>query len=335
MSFLEVPTVQPLIKDRYQLIFEKDQIDPVYEIRKVAEHVSDVYLNAEQRKEFDPSSGIIRHIERAGNLLKNSKTKDKSFLDGFKEAVEEYNVALSKLLENGDLAKNLDNLKFLDPPMVHCILAQVYDRAVSPKVDLLKVYENGSDNIYGELLHNFISEIVAETELKSDEVFIDLGSGVGNVVLQTALEAGCESWGCEIMDNACKLAEAQEVEFAARCRLWGVKPGKINLERGDFTMNKKVLAAMQRADVILVNNEKFTAELNMHLVHLFLDLKDGCRIVSLQSFVPHDHNSSRNFNNPVNMLRVVKKHYYANSVSWTSAPGDYYIATKDSTRPWE
>jgi len=188
--------------------------------------------------------------------------------------------------------------------------------------------ENTKDNTYGELLHNFITQIVSETKLKSDQVFVDLGSGVGNVVLQVALEVGCESWGCEMMEVACDLAEAQEREFAVRCRLWGIKPGKVNLERGDFRENPDIEKALRRADVVLVNNEVFSETLNERLIRMFLDLKDGCRIVSLKSFVPPGYKRTiRNKDNPINILRNSRKEYSKNSVSWKDEGGSYFIAT--------
>jgi hypothetical protein len=36
----------------------------------------------------------------------------------------------------------------------------------------------------------------------------------------------------------------------------------------------------------LVNNEVFPSSLNIDLTHMFLDLKDGAKIVSLKPFVP-------------------------------------------------
>lgn len=273
-------------------------------------------------------------MEKAKNLL--SSTRDitnKVLLDGFKKAVENYNSTIEGLLKEGAVATNLDAMHHLPLRMVHCILQQVYDRAVSPKVELLKHYENGTDNIYGELKDRFISEALAEAGLKSDQVFVDLGSGVGNVVLQAALEFGCESWGCEMMENACKLADAQEKEFAARCRLWGIKTGQVRLERGDFLVNQEILRTIKRADVILVNNQAFTPQLNQNLIHLFLDLKDGCKIISLKPFGEDGQQiSSRQRFNPANLLVVTKLEYYSGSVSWTDVGGSYYIAEKDSKR---
>jgi H3 lysine-79-specific histone-lysine N-methyltransferase len=322
------------------LEFGKDRIDSTQEIIDIANIVADFYLTDEQAEPFiEPNSGYIRQLEKAKNNLANNKKRGEStprpvLLNDFKTAVDNYNSALQKLREQGSLAENLDDKHALPFNMVKLILNQVYERAVSPKVDLLRQYENGGDNVYGELLPKLVDQVLTETELKSDKVFVDLGSGVGNVVLQAALEFGCESWGCEMMENACTLADAQKREFSARCRLWGIATGKVHLEKGDFLENHKIHATMKRADVILVNNQAFTSQLNQALVNLFLDLKDGCKIISLKPFVPKYHEiTERNSNDPVNNLKVINEgHYYSDSVSWTGERGVYYITEKDATR---
>ncbi|KAL8634317.1 MAG: hypothetical protein Q9228_008089, partial [Teloschistes exilis] len=227
----------------------------------------------------------------------------------------------------------LDGLSSLDLRLIERILTQTYARIVSPRVSTLRQYENGTDNVYGELLPKFVSEIFRITDLRPGHRFVDLGSGVGNVVLQAALEVGCESWGCEIMENACVLAELQEHEFKARCRLWGFDIGNIHLQRGNFLENTTVHQVLQEADVILVNNQAFTPELNDRLTSHFLDLKEGCQVVSLKSFVPSGHKiTSRNLNSAYNILDVVEKRYYSGCVSWTDAPGSYFVSRKDSSR---
>lgn len=276
----------------------------------------DFFVNAD--------TGIIRRLERARNL------RD---LDGFMKALDDYNSSVESLRDSGQIAAILDKKHGLPESLVIRIMTQAYDRAVSPRVDLLRKYENGTNEIYGELKSNLVYQILVETQITSSQVFVDLGSGVANVVLQAALQIGCESWGCEIMENACSLADAQKVEFEARCRLWGIQPGLARLERGDFMMNSDIRGALQRADVVLVNNEVFTPDLNVSLVNLFLDLKEGCKIVSLKSFVPQNRKiSNYNNNDPSNILEVEKKTYSTKSVSWKDEGGDYYIATKDSKR---
>lgn len=303
---------------RYELVWGKDKIDGAVDIMKVVKHVASTYLTDDEAQPFlDQNSGIYRRLEKSKN------TNDGK---GFKAALTEYNEQLLALQRKGTIAKNLDGMRGVPRELVEFILDQVYDRTVAPKVELLAKYENGSDNVYGELLHPFISDIFERTKLTSDMVFVDLGSGVGNVALQAALERGCESWGCEMMENACNLADAQKKEFMARCRLWGIAPGKVHLERGDFRKSEKTLAALKRADVVLVNNQAFTSQLNDHLVNIFLDLKIGCKIVSLKTFV-HDNKIAEN-DVASSILEVERLTYPGGYVSWTGAPGTFCISTR-------
>jgi H3 lysine-79-specific histone-lysine N-methyltransferase len=285
----------------------------------VVDFVAQNYLNDEDAQPFlDKSTGLLRQLERSNNVGDGQ---------AFKAAVKEYNRRLAALQKGGTIATHLDSIHSLPSDFVAFILQQVYDRTVAPKVELLAKYENGSDNVYGELLPRFITEFLVEkTKMTSDQVFVDLGSGVGNAVLQAALEIGCESWGCEMMQNACDLADAQLAEFQARCRLWGIAPGKVKLERGDFTTNTRIHEVLKRADVVLVNNQAFTSRLNDTLVSMFLDLKSGCKIVSLKSFV-HEHKSASN-DVAMSILDVDRHEYHSDYVSWTHQGGTYCISTK-------
>lgn len=273
----------------------------------------------------DDSHGLLRKLKRSIDRLCGND---------YVELIEEWNNRIAMLRNDGTIGKVLDGLNSLDLRLIERILTQTYSRTVSLHVGLLRHYENGTDNVYGELLPKFISDILRrDTKMKSTQVFVDLGSGVGNVVLQAALEIGCESWGCEMMDNACDLAELQEKEFRARCRLWGLSAGSVHLERGDFLKNIAIGKVLKTADVVLVNNQAFTPELNEDLTSLFLDLKEGCQIVSLKSFVPSGHKiTSRNLHRACNVLDVVEKRYYSACVSWTDTPGTYYISTKDNSK---
>jgi len=296
-------------------------IDAVHSVISVVRHVAETYLTDDQAEPFlDHTKGLVRRLEKASS----SKIND---LLAFKAALAEYNDKVLGLVEAGTISKNLDKIHSLPRTLVDFILDQVYDRTVAPKVELLSKYENGTDNVYGELLHPFVSKILVEQlQMTSGQVFVDLGSGVGNVVIQAALEVGCESWGCEMMENACNLADAQDREFGSRCLLWGLAPGKVRLERGDFRKCEPILEALKRADVVLVNNQAFTSQLNDDLVRMFLDLKSGCKIVSLKTFV-HDHKTTSNDLGRT-ILDVEQLTYPQDYVSWTNAGGTYCISTR-------
>jgi len=292
---------------------------------KVVDMVSQNYVPEGELHIFnDESTGLKRRFRRA---LAHASVAE------FQATAKDYNRAVDRLRLDGIIAEHLDGMHSLSLPLVERVLTQTYARTVSPRVDSLRRYENGTDNVYGELLPRFISDIFKETRLQSDQVFVDLGSGVGNVVLQAALEIGCESWGCEVMQNACDLAELQQAEFKSRCRLWGLAPGAVHLIRGDFLKEESIGRILHKADVVLINNQAFTPQLNNELINHFLDMKEGCQIVSLRSFVPAGHKiQSRNLNSPINLLSVKQKNYWSDSVSWTDAGGTYFIARKDSLR---
>ncbi|KAK5997580.1 Histone H3-K79 methyltransferase [Cladobotryum mycophilum] len=308
---LQYPT--PQRREKFELVWGKDKIDAVEASIRIVRLVAETYLTDAEAEPFtNQNTGFIRRLEKASN-------RNIQDLMGFKAALREYNETLLALVQDGVIAKNLEKLHELPPHLVAFILEQIYDRT----------YENGTDYVYGELLHPFITKILVEqTKMTSDQVFVDLGSGVGNVVLQAALEIGCESWGCEMMENASNFAEAQEKEFKARCMLWGIEPGKVHLQRGDFRKSAPILQALKRADVVLVNNKAFTSQLNDDLIRMFLDLKPGCKIVSLRSFVA-DSKSSHNINDVGSTILDVEECTYPEGyVSWTNAGGPYYISTR-------
>lgn len=274
---------------------------------------------------LNDSTGYVRRLKRA--------VSQKSPTD-FAHVIDEFNTHMAVKVKNGDVARHLGTMHAIPLPLVERILSQVYARTVSPRVSTLRAYENGTDNVYGELLPRFVHEIFRETRLDSSQVFVDLGSGVGNVVLQAALEVGCESWGIEMMPNPCLVANLQAKELPARAKLWGLSIGKMQVIQGNFLSTPEIDDVLRRADVILINNQAFTADLNDKLVLKFLDLKQGAKIVSLKSFAMGGgfKMTARNSGDPRHLLNVEKKEYHSGCVSWTDVGGNYFIATKDSTR---
>jgi H3 lysine-79-specific histone-lysine N-methyltransferase len=328
---LQYPTA--LQSEKYQLVRPTDSSDfkPLDEIEANMKIVAEYYLDSKSAAKVtseEDGSGLVQLLHRQATMgLKGRVGAQSNYVD----VVQRYNALLEEKRKDGTIAKKLDEMTRVDLKLVeHIIKNQIYARTVSPQVNLVRHYESFSDNVYGELLPKFLSRIFKETHLKSDKVFIDLGSGVGNCVLQAALETGCESWGCEVMDNPSTLAQLQAEEFPARCRLWGIKPGDVHLIHGDFLVNEQVRQVLKRADVILVNNQAFTAELNDKLKYVFLDLKEGCQIVSLKPFRSPAHKiKNSNFNDPINMLTVVEKERWSGMVSWTDDPGKWYHQRKD------
>ena len=263
-----------------------------------------------------------------------SFTKARNRRDGqlFLRTADRFNAALRSLRETGKIEENVRNLGKIGVPegIWRCMQEQCYARTVAPRVEQLSKYEAFSDNVYGELLPRFMSEIAQLTRLGPDSVFVDLGSGVGNLLIQVALQTGSEAHGCEQMSVPSELASLQVEEARRRWKMWGLRGGEMKAWRGDFGEDDQVRQVLRRADVILVNNYAFTAPTNDKLSWQFLDLKDGAQVVSLKPFVPPDFRlTERTLSSPLAILRVTQRTYTTGCVSWADGGGKYYIHTVD------
>ncbi|KAG6885032.1 hypothetical protein C0993_006448 [Termitomyces sp. T159_Od127] len=165
------------------------------------------------------------------------------------------------------------------------IIEENYQRSVGPYVQNLKAYEAFSSTVYGELMPSLAYELIEITRLREDSLFLDLGSGVGNVCVQASLQTGCRSYGIEVLPGPAKIAREMKEHLAVRCRMWGVRLGEIELEEGDMLKSSRVNELIPQADVVLVDNKVFDEKLNEALRPKFLDLKEGAIVISLKPFV--------------------------------------------------
>ena len=97
-----------------------------------------------------------------------------------------------------------------------------------------------------------MSNIISLTSLNPSSVFVDLGSGVGNCILQTALQAGCESYGVELLPVPSHCARLQIQEAKRRWAMWGLNGNqKVEVQEGDMRGNGVVAGWLSRADVVV------------------------------------------------------------------------------------
>jgi H3 lysine-79-specific histone-lysine N-methyltransferase len=326
---LEITLELAFGREQYRVLKPKkdDEFNPMVEIDSVMETISRDLVPEKHRntiKDEMMRDCIVRRMRRS---IKSSDSQK------FKDSIKEFNDLMIQLRESGEMRETIKSQKSLSFKFVSEILNQVYARVVSPKTQELRHYKAFSNNVYGELLPPFTSKVFHETGMTSKSVFVDLGSGVGNCVLQAALEVGCESWGCEMMKAASSFAEEQQKEVESRIKGYNISMGSINLRSADFVNSPEIQTVLKRADVVLVNNYAFDAKLNGNLIDMFLDLKEGTKIVSLKSFVPPDYViSEANIESPLNILRVETKHFSDNYVSWQANGGKYYISTVDRSQ---
>lgn len=240
--------------------------------------------------------------ETIGDAIRRALAPNRRDGPGLVKAIERMNAALAEIQQDGSMAAWIDSPEYRIcrqewSDLVDICHDQAYSRVIAPFSDQLEHHPRHPDEVaaaisekedaYGELRHSFMSKIIEQTNLGPGKTFVDLGSGVGNCVVQAALQAGCASYGFELLPVPARCARLQLHECQRRWAMWCLK-GNLQAEvhEGDFRRHPQVARRLAEADVVLVNNEVFPSSLNMDLTHLFLDLKEGAVIVSLKPFVP-------------------------------------------------
>lgn len=65
--------------------------------------------------------------------------------------------------------------------------------------------------VYGETSYDLVCQMIDQIEITEDDIFIDLGSGVGQVVLQMAAATPCKvCYGVEKADTPSVYAEVSQ-----------------------------------------------------------------------------------------------------------------------------
>ncbi|XP_069505615.1 histone-lysine N-methyltransferase, H3 lysine-79 specific isoform X2 [Ambystoma mexicanum] len=211
------------------------------------------------------------------------------------------------------------------------ILQQVYNHSVTDP-EKLNNYEPFSPEVYGETSFDLVTQMIEEIKMTDDDLFVDLGSGVGQVVLQVAAATGCKHhYGIEKADIPAKYAETMDKEFRKWMKWYGKKHAEYSLERGDF-LSEEWRERIANTSVIFVNNFAFGPEVDHQLKERFANMKEGGRIVSSKPFAPLNFRiNSRNLSDIGTIMKVVELSPLKGSVSWTGKPVSYYLHTIDRT----
>lgn len=210
------------------------------------------------------------------------------------------------------------------------VIEETYQRIVGPNIGQLSRYSAFTSEVYGELMPSFTDKVIAQTGLHAGSLLVDLGSGVGNVLLHAALATGCSAFGVEFMAGPAALAREQLQQLRIRCRMWGLSMGHVELEEGDMLASSRVDALLPKADVVVVNNKVFEETLNAALRPKFLDLKEGAAVISLKPFAqPNARVTERNVDDICAIFDVEERPYHSGDVSWGSSGGTYYVHRVD------
>jgi len=175
--------------------------------------------------------------------------------------------------------------KFAHPSLLRHILQLVYNAAVLDP-DKLNQYEPFSPEVYGETSYELVQQMLKHVTVSKEDTFIDLGSGVGQVVLQMAGSFPLKTCiGIEKADTPARYAERMDVIFRQYMGWFGKRYCEYKLIKGDFLVDEH-REKITSSTLVFVNNFAFGPTVDHQLKERFADLRDGARVVSSKSFCP-------------------------------------------------
>ena len=319
-----VSPLHPEYKETFQVDFsqKKEKLlvyHPMLEVGKLLHYNSLVYFHDEQQENL--LGNIVQPLFKA--FMNNDAVT-------FLEKIREYNAYVERC-DTVEMLQSLSQVKKVPLGWIHFILGMVYTRSVIPDAKKLKNYRAFSNFVYGELMPSLLSKSYKQCNMNNESVFMDLGSGVGNCVLQAALEYNCKlSYGIEIMEEPSKLTKAQAAQTTLYSKLFGINLGRLDFSlQESFVGNPKTIEYMRQCDVLLINNFIFDSALNIEIEKLIQNCKVGCKIITLKTLRPYGYviDGDDKLSNVLSRLKINKYKLPTDSVSWTHRGcGDYFIS---------
>ncbi|EGT46215.1 hypothetical protein CAEBREN_19078 [Caenorhabditis brenneri] len=178
-----------------------------------------------------------------------------------------------------------------------------------------------------------MASIFKELELGPKDVFLDMGSGIGNLVMLASLITPIKrSVGIEILDTPAKLAEEQKLWFSRILSHIGKKHRPFELIHDDCTKTK-YLKEVRQATIIFMNNFSFPPELMTKIKKMLVFCENGRRIITTERLFPADRTGNtvgvvQDLNDVETFMDERVMHCIGeNCVSWTHKPIPFYLYT--------
>ncbi|XP_041356679.1 histone-lysine N-methyltransferase, H3 lysine-79 specific-like isoform X1 [Gigantopelta aegis] len=245
---------------------------------------------------------------------------------------EKYNKAIDSVLQlwKGTAGSSRLNIPPSNSLLKH-ILQQCYNHAVTDP-EKLNQYEPFSPEVYGETSFELVEQMIQAVNFTEDDSFVDLGSGVGQVVLQVSSATPCKKcYGIEKAEWPALYQKEMDIRFRKWMNWYGKIHGEYELEKGDF-LDDRVKEKLCNATVVFVNNFAFGPQVDHQLKIRFANMKEGAKIVSSKAFCPLNFRiTDRNLSDIGTIMHVTELSPLCGAVSWTGKPFTYYVHTIDRT----
>ena len=249
--------------------------------------------NAEQLAAGHPGTA-----KAVAAMRQASKDMQKGTTRGSKRKVARSELCKRFCCSASAVAVLIQNNSLLATPCLPSVVQQAMETAYKVAVTnprALNKYKPFSHEVYGETNANLVQHVITSQQITAADTFFDLGSGIGQVVLQVAASTGCRAIGVELMDNPAEYASAMGPAFAKALEQWGWQlPHPTTLIHGDFL---KDCPQLSEATVIFINNFAFPVALSQALgAHISTTCRPGTRVLTYKPIMPMGRRTGRRNN---------------------------------------
>ena len=146
-----------------------------------------------------------------------------------------------------------------------------------------KISDAGSSSTYGEIKYSSLEKLLDDLKISSQDVFYDLGSGVGKVTAQVYLNSPAKKCiGIELSDTRHDKAQKAKSLIAQNKKLGAVR--ELNFVHGDIVKEN-----IDDATVVFMCSTCYPESLMKNLTEKFSNLNKNLRILSLKALPENNH----------------------------------------------
>uniref|UniRef100_A0A915DEH9 Histone-lysine N-methyltransferase, H3 lysine-79 specific n=1 Tax=Ditylenchus dipsaci TaxID=166011 RepID=A0A915DEH9_9BILA len=261
---------------------------------------------------FPELNTVIQNYCKLEEIDAHSYSELRSLTKKFNKAATTMSQMLKTAMTQPGIKLEPEDDGLASKEVLRQLITRSYNKAVDNEKALNKHYEAFSSQTYGETSFDRMQMILDELKPKDKDVFVDLGSGVGQLVIHAAGGSLVQkAIGIEVAALPAKFAKTLEKEFKKWMSWFGKKHQPFELQQGDFLDDKYRNLIMQEATIIFINNFAFQSDLETRIKQeLLSELNDG---------------NERHANDISIIMDVCEMKQCPNPCSWTSAYVPYYM----------
>ncbi|KJH51265.1 histone methylation protein DOT1 [Dictyocaulus viviparus] len=273
---------------------------------------------------------IFLHLDNGSASFNNV---DKTNIEEVRAVVEDFNKVAAPYAK---LWKGQTNPAFeswsqdrADVDLLTIICSLSFSRAVSNPQLLNNHYAPFSSGVYGETSYEQMQSIIDQIGFREQDVFLDLGCGVGQLVMYVAGGTKVKkSVGIEINDLPARYGAAMGEDFSKWMKWWKKKCRPFQLIHGDMLDEQYRTLITQEATIIFINNYAFEPSLDLHIKNMLADCHMGTRIISTKAYATGTKRvNMRNLGDVESIMEVTQLKTVKQPTSWTPNTVPYYLHT--------